>query len=45
MVPHDLWEKKLLHEQESKLWFLSSGRPLQCVNFINPRHACAKGLQ
>jgi hypothetical protein len=27
VAPRDLWEKKLLHEEESKLWFLSPGRP------------------
>ena len=28
VAPRDLWEKKLLHEEESKLWFLSPGMSL-----------------
>ena len=35
MVPRDLWEKKLLHEEESKLWFLSPGGLL--LLFVYPK--------
>ena len=31
MAPRDLWERKLLHDQESKLWFLSPSRSIQHV--------------
>ena len=35
MAPRDLWEKKLLSEKESKLWFLSPGMLLQFLSLFD----------